>query len=150
MFRLAALYLMIVTAVGPAACCCTFTRLAGRLTDEPPAPRSACPSCSCCQHGQEESQPAAEAPERRSPPQAPDSPGCPCKQAAQEVVILHAAEEAQEVSLRLAAGESFCPALVHWTAPVPAAATPAFRESAASRPSVSTDDLLYACHILRC
>src|SRR5947209_4394322 len=33
-----ALYLMIVTAVGPAACCCTFSRLGERPAEKPSAP----------------------------------------------------------------------------------------------------------------
>src|SRR5262249_29129757 len=143
MFRLAvALYLVIVTAVRPAACCCTFTRLAVRASDEPAAPRSACSSC--CQHGQEGRQPPAHAPAppgapRGTRPSAPDRPGCPCKQAASEFVGLPAAhDEAQEVSLRAVLGEFFTPSVALWTpTPTAAPATPASRESAPSGTSVS-------------
>ena len=147
MFRLAvALYLMIVTAVAPAACCCTFTRLAPRPAEGPTAPPSA-PAC-CCEHDHE-SRPPAEPPCRPSPPSVPSSPDCPCKQAVQDALTLPA-DEAQVLSLRIAAGEFVCPALVHWAVPVTATATPALRESDAPGPSFSTDDLLYACHVLRC
>src|SRR4051794_7269888 len=92
----AAAYLMIVTAVGPAACCCTFSRLAERPASKPTAPHS------CCCHGSEK--PAAEAPERPTPPDRRDSPGCPCKQAVGGVIVaLPAAhDEANVASLRAA------------------------------------------------
>src|SRR5437016_2588398 len=102
MFRLVvALYLMIVTAVGPAACCCTFSRLTARSADKPstPAPRPA--PASCCCHGSEQPAPA-DAPKRPRPPERRDSPGCPCKQAVGcEVVGLPAThDEVLETSVR--------------------------------------------------
>lgn len=151
MFRLVvALYLMIVAAVGPAACCCTLTRLTTRLNEKPSTATEPA-SSSCCHHGPQK-QTLPEAPERPSPG-CPDAPGCPCKQAVGgDIVGLPAAnEEAQEVSLRGSLAEFFCPsaALSSQFAPL-ADASPVFRERAALGPSVSTDDLLYAFHILRC
>ena len=56
MFRIVvAVYLMIVSVVGPAACCCTLTRLTDRLAQtqsdtSQPAPPQPAPA-SCCHHG---------------------------------------------------------------------------------------------------
>jgi hypothetical protein len=150
MFRLlVALYLMIVAAVGPATCCCTFTRLMYRYTQAPSSPDEQPPSC--CQHGPR-SQPSAEIPEQHSPG-CPDSPGCPCKQAgACSAVALPAGhDEAREVSLRGALVEFFCESGFSSSSfTPPASASPVFRESSVLGPSVTTDELLYAFHMLRC
>src|SRR5262249_12821956 len=142
MLRLAvALYLMIVTAVGPAACCCTATRPTSRPGDQPPAPQST--PHSCCHHGHK-GPPPARAPARPSSQAPPTPPACPCKQTSGSGIAgLAAADEAQEVSLRVALGDLFIQVPGLWAPPAPASATPASSQPVASGPSVTTDDLLY-------
>src|SRR5262245_42390425 len=105
-----ALYLMLVMAVGPAACCCTFSRLTDRSAARPAAPaEQPVPASGCCDGAQ---RPApADVPECPASPDRGDSPRCPCKQAAGDVVVglPGAHDEAQEVSLRGALADSFCP-----------------------------------------
>lgn len=152
MFRLAvALYLMVMTVAGPAVCCCSLPRLTARSGEQPSAPPCSAPaSCPCCPHSHDE-QPA-DAPEQPSPPASPDGPGCPCKQAVDSQIagLPVSLDEAQEFTQRIALGESFCLCLALWAPIVPATVSSVFRESAPAGPSVSTDDLLYSHHVLRC
>ncbi len=144
-----AIYLMLVTAVGPAACCCTLARLTERLTPSSPSQAPKVPSC--CHGG-----PRSEPPGKKAPspsPRRPDSPECPCKQAGErELLALPAAHDEALESAARATIESFgfrsiLPA--DHTVP-PAWGLSVFRERPAAGPAVSTDDLLYAFHILRC
>jgi hypothetical protein len=151
MFRIVvALYLTFVTAVGPAACCCTFSR----LTDRPAEPVSAPtpPPASCCHCCANEAAP--EAPAQPSEPQRPDAPGsCPCKQLGDcaSVALPPAHDDALEPATRGGIAPFFCsPMSFTVLLNLQAAATPVFRESGPLGPSVSTDDLLYVFHFLRC
>src|SRR4051812_35134021 len=78
MFRIVvALYLTFVTAVGPAACCCTFSRLTDRPAEPVSAPTPTPASCCHCSANEAPTEAPAQPPE----PQRPDTPGsCPCKQ----------------------------------------------------------------------
>src|SRR5262245_59418712 len=120
MFRLVvALYLMLVTAAGPATCCCTVMRLATRSAEQPsataaPQEQPAAPASCCHQCTRGEDPPGS--PTNPATPghhQRPDSPGCPCKQTSGcEIVGLPPAsnDEAQQASLRGAA-------LAEWSCP---------------------------------
>jgi hypothetical protein len=147
MFRLVvATYLMLVTAVGPMACCCTLTRLTQRLAPaESAAPEA---PAGCCHHAPPSTAPA----EKGDRPSPADAPGCPCKQGvACDVVALPAVpDEAVEGPSRAApAGDGLPLVILPFQAPSAGGsfvshATPGLGAS------VSTDDLLYAFHILRC
>lgn len=151
MLRLAvALYLMIVAAVGPAACCCTFARLTQRFTTPATSPVSHAPSC--CHRGSADRVPD-KTPADPDSPDRPDSPGCPCKEAGRtDLAALPAAnDEARDIFLRVAVGEPLVPLALLCAQAIPSASgSPVFRESADLGPSISTDDLLYAFHMLRC
>lgn len=145
-----ATYLMMVTAAGPAACCCTIARLAERFSS--PAPSSPPKAGGCCRHGPV-SPGQDETARHPSPSDHPSAPGCPCKQGGEcEVAALPAApDEARESSARAAIAAPFSLLAVPSDQLTPAGCgLPVFRGPPARGPSVSTDDLLYAFHMLRC
>lgn len=151
MFRLVvAMYLVIVTAAGPAACCCTLTRLTTRLASStsPTVPSSP----SCCHHAPV-SKDSKDKTERPSPAGCPDAPGCPCRQSGGcEVIALPAShDEARESSSRAASSQFHFFLSVLPDQFVPLTCLPSvYREGLTITPTLSTDDLLYAFHILRC
>jgi len=150
MFRiLVATYLMIVAVVGPAACCCTLTRLLTRFLPTTSCAPSSAPSC--CQHlpaGKD----SMDDTDQEIPSDLPGKSNCPCKESGQgEVVVLPTAQDqARESLARLSSALlTFYLALpidsvLDWTA-----ASAVYRQGV-SDPPLSTDDLLYVFHILRC
>jgi hypothetical protein len=146
MFRLVvAMHLMIVTAVGPAACCCTLTRF---TTKHMSSTSSGVPAPAPCCHHTPPSKGAKDDSERR-----PNAPGCPCKQAGGcEVIALPTAlGEALESSNRAASG------LFHFhlanlldQVVLPTGGSSVFREGVGTASCTTTDNLLYAFHMLRC
>lgn len=151
MFRIVvAMYLMIVTAVGPAACCCTITRLTTRFM--PPTSSAVPTSAPCCHHTPPSNESKGE-PDRRSPSGCPDAPGCPCKHAGgREVIALPVAQdEALESSARAASGQfHFYLAILLDQVVLPTCGSSVFREGVGTASSATTDNLLYAFHMLRC
>lgn len=146
----AAVYLMLVTAAGPAVCCCTLARLTTRLASSTSVavPKPA----SCCHHGRA-GKGSKDRTDRPCSPGTPEAPGCPCGHAGRcEVIALPAAQdEMLQSSARAASGQyHFFPAILATEAVPPACVSSVFRGGFALPSSVSTDDLLYAFHILRC
>lgn len=147
MFRIVvAFYLMIVTAVGPAACCCTLTRSTTKFmpstSSAPPTPAP----CGCCPTPPNTD--SQDEPTRR----CPDAPGCPCKRADREVLALPAApQEALDASARDASGPfHFYSAILLDQVVSPVCGSSVFREGVGTPSSATTDNLLYAFHMLRC
>lgn len=144
----AALYLMIVTAAGPAACCCTLTRLTARFA--PAAPTV--PQAPACCHHTPAGQDSTGGTGRHGPSDCPDGPGCPCKEGGlhRAEALPSAQDEAHHFLARISS------TLLDYQVALPldqvaewAAASSFFRDGATALP-LSTDDLLYAFHILRC
>ena len=137
-----AIYLMIVAAANPATCCCTLTRLTTPLVPvtTPAIPKA--PSCCHCTESQQ-------APDQSVPSERP-APRCPCKQGGGcEVVALPAPLHEALDSSRAAAEVSDIVLSILMIQNCPLAhAAPVFREASAR--GVSTGDLLYTFHRLRC
>jgi hypothetical protein len=142
-----AVYLMLMAAVGPRACCCTTVRLAARLfsSARPTAP-------SCCQNK------AAAGREKQAPthcpsrPHSPSRPGCPCKEGSVfEVGALPPSpEDTAGASGRPIAGERLLPTALPANGlslhPGGPAACPVLPAGA----FLSTHDLLCVHHVMRC
>ncbi|MFO0842316.1 MAG: hypothetical protein U0797_07930 [Gemmataceae bacterium] len=147
-----ALYLVIVTAAGPWACCCTFARLTARLSAATPHDHVTAKAHSCCKpQGQERAgaDPASEPARQRHGPLSPD---CPCKQgsecSSQALALTH--DESRSDTLRALAAEFVSPSggsQLSQPAPAPHAVLP---PSWAHPGGLSTDDLLHVLHMMRC
>ena len=140
-----AMYLMIVAAAGPTACCCTLTRLTTRLASV--GSPAATKSTSCCHTPVNKDSKGK--PDERSPADRPD---CPCKQGGGcEVVALPAPlDEALDSSARVASQFQFLSAILPDQALTLACASSASRGGSLPARGTSTDDLLYTFHMLRC
>ena len=133
MLRLAVVVQLVLTlAAGPALCCCGPARLvgAGRASESPP--RKACPNC-----------------HPESVPPGDESPAepchCPCKERA---AMADPASDAGVADALGALGPATEPAAVARTC---VATSPVPRPTFAPRlPSLSTADILFAHHNLRC
>lgn len=141
-----ATYLMIVTAAGPAACCCTITRLTERLACPSSAPKAG----GCCQGAGGPVQ--DEGPRHPSPSDDRGAPGCPCKEGGKsEAAALPAAPGEGPEAPAWSALSAFSLLAVPSDQLTPAGCDrPAFRGPPARGPSVGPDQLLYAFHMLRC
>lgn len=150
-----ALYLVIVTAAGPWACCCTFARLTARVApiasnDQSPTPKPQ----SCCHHQPQRGNDQDSANQPTPKPHGPLSSDCPCKQGGEctshALALPH--DESRDGTMRALTGE-FASALsgtqaVHHV-PTPHGVLPSSREYAGGS-FLSTDDLLHVLHMLRC
>lgn len=142
-----AAYLMVVTAAGPWACCCTATRLSALLRHATTSrSHSAPPSRACCGH---HGHPGGTSKDR----QAPERPRCPCREQSfgSAEALRPTAEAADQLQHRHLSSVPFgIPELLT------AGPRPPHSEGALDRPGLSalpfltTDDLLRALHILRC
>ncbi len=149
MFRLGVVtYLVIVTSVGPALCCCTTARLlasfgptAYKEGQPRPAPTSCCHHSSPLNHGKV---PA----EKHSP----DCPQCPCNQdCLQPVLSTTELDGLSLLHLRLLPADGvFLPLLSDLQSSLTLSA---FRPASGDLwllPFLSTRDILFHLHMLRC
>jgi hypothetical protein len=140
-----AVYLALVSAVGPWACCCAPARLASRLF----APSS--PGASpCCGHKASADRPAQAPAPCRDGPRSPLRPGCPCKEGpVLEAVLPPSSGDTAAAALRLTGEWPSAPAGPGLGSPLPAGGPAAWPWFAAP-PFLSTHDLLCVHHVLRC
>ncbi len=148
MFRLGLIiYLVIATVAGPSLCCCSTTRLfasggSPATHDAPPepAPTSCCPHCT---PPHQEKAPVEQ--------DYPHRPQCPCKQHnSQQVLSTSEIDGSSALSFRLAASDWVV--LPLFTAP-PLTTLQAAVTAVGDRlllPFLSTQDLLFSHHLLRC
>lgn len=150
-----ALYLVIVTAAGPWACCCTFTRLTAKVASANVVSLPSSNTHSCCKKhqapGRSEGGPGGKAPAQPTNPFGGD---CPCKQSGECVsaalAITH--DESRDGAMRALTGEFDAISgglLASHLAPTPHAVWP-LSWGRHDGSLLSTDDLLHVLHILRC
>lgn len=150
-----ALYLVIVTAAGPWACCCTFTRLTAKVASANAGAPTSSTTHSCCKKHQvpnrSEGSSEDKAPSRPNHPLGHD---CPCKQSGEcaSTAFAPTQDESRDGAMRALAGEF--DATVGYLHPSHLAPTPhAVWPSSWVRHDgsfLSTEDLLHVLHILRC
>lgn len=162
MFRRFLTYQLIVAvAVGQLLCCCT----AVRLLAAPPVPTQSTPlaapeaprpkiSHSCCSHRQASEQaPTQKTPDQKPSPQKP-SEKCPCKDHAYKAVATTADSASSDVSSLLRLVASFDFGILAPFNPFCAATRALCKGADRSRDrceaALSTDDILFAHHNLRC
>lgn len=144
-----ALYLMIVTAAGPWACCCTLARLATKLSAKSTSDAAPAESHSCCKQ-KAPRVPSPEEHDRKDPGRS----DCPCKQAGDcsSHLIATSHDESRDATLRVLAGAAaslFSPEFSVLTGAAHAA-LPSSGAPRGSLSSLSKDDLLHVHHMLRC
>ncbi len=148
MFRLVLIHQLVLSLlVGPMLCCCTTARLGH---DASPPPRSTAsgdqsPRKHCCGGDQKSPDGGRKAPGGEKPG---DPANCPCKDAPAKVVVVPEAPAGTADSLTLlTAGVAFDVAA---TLDGPANARPSASRFDHRSSSLSTADLLFAHHNLRC
>lgn len=154
MFRRVLTYpLILALAAGPLLCCCTTGRLLASTTPHPaglaaPTARIASP---CCAH---KHQPATPNPDQRHDDQkpAPSKPGekCPCKDSSDEPRAVQPAATTTDVVTLWRAVDLVVPFVIVDCTVCPTQFSQQAVWRASNAPSLSTADLLFAHHNLRC
>jgi hypothetical protein len=152
MFRIGlAIYLMLVTLVGPWLCCCTAARVTVGLlrstAARPAAADDTRPAC-CRHHSAERPQVAADENSHR---ESPRKPGCPCGQDLNRTVSGLETESARQLQLAPAVPNPTdivtLPNAILATSAEGSALAPRERRAL---PFWSASDLLRVLHLLRC
>ena len=144
MLRLVVIHQLVLSLiVGPMLCCCTTARL-GHGSARTSQAGDQSKRKSCC--GESRSDGSG----RSAPGDKPAEPEkCPCKSAPQAVVAVpEQAVTAADVLTQLTAGLATLDAPITSHVPVSTGRSTAFLDARSS--ALSTDDLLYAHHNLRC
>ena len=149
MFRLVVIHQLVLSLlVGPMLCCCTVARVGhdGNPTSQTTTPADPVKSHSCCGHGQKPSERSSQ----KSGGERPDSPTkCPCKDApAKAATVTKATPGSADSMGHLSVGVATLVPRAKFDARCGMARLSARFECRSS--SLSTVDLLYAHHNLRC